>query len=1295
VPVVETAVQISAGAAHTCALQANGGVFCWGNNESGQLGRNHRNSGDTPSDVLDLGGTAVRVEVGDRHSCAVMGFDESVVHCWGANDEGQLGDGSTTDRLLPVRVQGLPGPVRALAAGARATCAVTQAGAVYCWGAAYPLLAFPDGSRTARAYPGFESGWVGIDAGTFHFCALRDDGAVKCFGDGSDGQFGNGPIDGSLGTEFAADLAPGVTQIAAGGHHTCARNAAGGLQCWGLNTKGQLGTGSITRRLVPTQVAGLESNQANVAAGNFHSCALSATGGVKCWGANHQNTVGDGTQNVRLTPVGVVGLDGGVRALATGGDHSCVITAARRVQCWGANYDGRLGNGGNVNSAVPVDVQGLGDVDVLALALGASHACALLQGGAVKCWGSNELGQLGDGSTTTRPLPVDVSGLSSGVTAIAAGYMHTCAIAAAGALKCWGANNTGQLGVGDTAAHRVPTDVVGLASGVQGLGLSEQHSCALLAGGAVKCWGASFFGLLLGDASQSDRLVPGDVPSLRSGVTAIAGGSYSTCVVAGGGLQCWGAYPVGDNTELSRALPTPVAGMESGVTAVDGGFGAQWCAVVDGAAKCWGSNGFAQIGDGTTHGVPLPQTVRVDEPARRVGALEPQANEAATAARSDASGRYVVFQSRASNLVAGDSGLTLDVFRSDRQTGEIVRVSLDDAEVPIAADSSEPAVSADGNLVVFVAPDAAVGKARHRTPEQAKGGAMGVYLRNLVTGTTTRMSSGLNGGSGTQPRLAPNGNAVVFTSDKTPAGVGTRPNVYVVPIGGNGAPGTPRCVSCKSVDTDGSEGADADGESRNGVLSADGALVAFETTAKNGLIGGPSPCGGGADIMLRDLLSGAMQRLSPPPATPAGACGDAGSTNPSIDYAGEIVAFQSDQALDADDDNGHVDVYVARVGGDLAWVSAAPDGTPGNGASRRPDIAGDGQSLVFESEAANLDLSFADNNDHADIHVADLATLEVARLSRGANGAEADAGSDRPALNYDGTKLAFDSAARTLAGLVNGQSNVYQRSNPLASPVRSATWWKSSETGWGLTVFDQGSVLAPAWFTYDSDGEPTWFLTAGAFAQPDGSWRGDLLRLTGTPFDRIEGPAVQSATNVGNATLRFQGDQALEFGYTVDGVTEHKTLAPFPYGARTFACTASPTAARDGASNYSDLWTGAGGNAGWGLTVFHVDDNLFAGWYTYDSDGEAVFFVLATGRQADGSFRGPIFRQRNGVPFSQIDEAPSSTGTDQIGEATLRFSDGDSGTFAYTLGNVSQSKAIVRLLVGSRPSVCQATDARP
>lgn len=1305
VPGLSGVAGLAAGAAHTCALLDSGAVRCWGLNEDGQVGNDARSAEvDSPVEVVGLGGPVRAIAAGAGHSCAIL-LDGRVM-CWGDNSEGQLGDGSTTDRLRPVLVQGLPGPVRVLALGGRASCALTEAGALFCWGPQYPLAAFEGGSLRARAYPGFESGGIDVDAGVFHFCVLDADGSVECFGDGSDGQFGTGPIDSGLEPGNVIGLAPNVVQISAGGHHSCARNRAGGVQCWGLNTKGQLGTDSITRRLVPTQVVGLTSGVDKVVAGQFHSCALSLAGGVECWGGNDQNSLGDGTGQVRLTPVEVVGLQAGVRVLATGSFHTCAINASRRVQCWGANFDGRLGNGNLLNSAMPVDVQGLGNVDALALALGDSHACAVLAGGAVKCWGTNAFGQLGDGTTQDRLAAVDVVGLGSGVRAISAGYANTCAITSGGALKCWGANGAGQLGDGTRINRSAPVDVVGLGSGVLIAGSGEQHSCAVVTGGAVKCWGFSFFGRILGDESTSDRSVPGDVPSLRSGVVGLAVGSYATCVrLDTGAMACWGAVPIGDNTEISRGLRTGVAGLGRDVSDIDVGFGGQLCAVMNGAAKCWGENGFGQVGDGTTHGVPLPQVVVVDEEARRVAALARQGNAASRNSSSDASGRFVVFESDASNLVPNDTNGRSDIFRIDRETGLTERVSVDDAEGQIAGASIEPSVSANGQYVVFVAPAAAVaklhGEGRKAGQARRKSSGSVVYLRNMLSGTTQSMGSATMAGAGTEPQLAPSATAVAFTSDNPTGSIGPpgKENVYYVPLTPDGAslvPGPVTCVSCKALNADGTPGADADGESRNVAISADGKQVAYETTSKNALVAAPSPCPtGSADILLRDLLSGSAQRMSPAASMPSASCGSSGSTAPSIDYAGNTLAFQSDSILSGSDGNGVTDIYVVQAGAPEAplLVSQSPDGVTANGASSEPSLSGDGNSVAFVSSAQNLDLSFADNNDRGDVHTASLqGDVEIARLSRGPTGAESDAPSDRPAMNFDGSRVAFDSAAQNLAPGSGGEVKVYQRDNPLAAPVRSATFWKSNESGWGLTVFDQGNVLAPAWFTYDVDGEPTWFLIGGAFPQADGSYRGDLLRLTGTPFDRIEGPAATSASTIGNVALRFLGDAALEFDYNVQGVQQSKTLTRFPFGTRNFACTASPQAARDNASNYSDLWTSTVPNAGWGLTLFHVDASLFAGWYTYDADGEAVFFVLATTRQSDGSFAGSIFRQRNGTPFAQIADANASPGNDLVGDATFRFSDGDSGTFSYRIGAVNQSKSITRFLVGSRPSVCESVD---
>ena len=168
----------------------------------------------------------------------------------------------------------------------------------------------------------------------------------------------------------------------------------------------------------------------------------------------------------------------------------------------------------------------------------------------------------------------------------------------------------------------------------------------------------------------------------------------------------------------------------------------------------------------------------------------------------------------------------------------------------------------------------------------------------------------------------------------------------------------------------------------------------------------------------------------------------------------------------------------------------------------------------------------------------------------------------------------------------------------------------------------------------------------------------------------------------------------MRFEYRANGVTQTKTLERFPFGARDFSCTVSPGGDRSASANFTDLWTGdESPNAGWGLTLFHIDDGIFAIWYTYDLDGEPTFFVLATSRQPDDSFSGTIFRQRNGTPFLQITDQPASPAADAVGSAVLRFSDGDSASFSYTLGGVSQTKPIARLVVGSRPAECQAGPA--
>jgi alpha-tubulin suppressor-like RCC1 family protein len=347
-----------------------------------------------------------------------------------------------------------------------------------------------------------------IEVSGSHSCALTRAGGAKCWGSNEYSQLGDGTTLDRSSPVDVSGLSSGLTAIAAGSLYSCARTSRGGVKCWGWNRRGELGDGTTIFRSTPVDVSGLGSGVTAIAVGDNNNCALTTSGAVKCWGGNPGGGLGDGTTTDRWTPVDVVGLSGSVTAISVGGVHGCALTSGGGVKCWGANYWGALGDGTTVDRWTPVDVVGLSS-GVTAISAGGGHTCALMSSGGVKCWGRNESGQLGDGTITDRLAPVDVSGLSSGVTAIGAGSDDTCALTSGGGVKCWGLNSDGQLGNGqrgfDPATR--PVDVVGLSSGVTAISVGSIHSCALTHTGGVACWGVNASGQL-GDGTTTDRPTP-------------------------------------------------------------------------------------------------------------------------------------------------------------------------------------------------------------------------------------------------------------------------------------------------------------------------------------------------------------------------------------------------------------------------------------------------------------------------------------------------------------------------------------------------------------------------------------------------------------------------------------------------------------------------------------------------------------------------------------------------------------------------------------------------------------------
>ena len=354
-----------------------------------------------------------------------------------------------------------------------------------------------------------------VALGTSFTCARKPDGTVRCWGDDTSGQLGAGlSFDG--GTRPPATSPQPVVgvsdarRIAAGARHACIVRTSGQASCWGDGVNGQLGNAqSNARSAVPVTVVGLGDATRIAAGGNF-TCAVRRGGDVACWGGNTSGQLGTGNRDERNSPTAVASLNTAAD-ISAGEAHACAVTTSGAVFCWGDNLNGQLGNGRvePAGQSRPVSVPGLSDIVQVSAA--ARSTCALERGGAVSCWGANESGQLGTGAPNQNPNPSPalVPGISDAVS-IWAGDDHACAARRTGAVVCWGASGKGQIGAGPTvdgaALVALPLPVAGIGNAIA-VSTGGAHSCAPLESGAIFCWGENDRGQL-GDRSQQNAFSP-------------------------------------------------------------------------------------------------------------------------------------------------------------------------------------------------------------------------------------------------------------------------------------------------------------------------------------------------------------------------------------------------------------------------------------------------------------------------------------------------------------------------------------------------------------------------------------------------------------------------------------------------------------------------------------------------------------------------------------------------------------------------------------------------------------------
>ena len=357
---------------------------------------------------------------------------------------------------------------------------------------------------------------VTITGGLGHTCTLTMDGAVLCWGLNDAGQLGDGTLtDRPAPGPVPALAGMPIVALDSGEAFTCAQTSTGELYCWGENTNGQLGNGTTVSASSPVPVAGLGGPIESFSAGNDHVCALLTNGTAQCWGANSSAQLGDGTIVSRTVPTAVAGFPASLllQSVTAGQDHTCAVTQAGDAYCWGGNFYGQLGDGTSRTRTLPVRVVGLSTRGqprlgfVAQMVAGSHHTCALSTGGSLFCWGNNASGQLGNSLLQSQRLPSDVAGIDGAIDTLDAGDAFTCARTTLDALWCWGANTDGQLGIDHLFDRSIPTPVSRLGNAALSFGLGLYHACAGTNSALLYCWGDNFYGQL-GDLTTDSSAAP-------------------------------------------------------------------------------------------------------------------------------------------------------------------------------------------------------------------------------------------------------------------------------------------------------------------------------------------------------------------------------------------------------------------------------------------------------------------------------------------------------------------------------------------------------------------------------------------------------------------------------------------------------------------------------------------------------------------------------------------------------------------------------------------------------------------
>lgn len=646
---------IAAGRFHAAALKADGTLWTWGENDYGQLGNGTQTYDDTPARIDDSNDWAL-VAAGDRHTVALK--TNGTLWAWGDNFYGQLGDGTNTHSDSPIQI-GDRDDWALVTTGGLFTIALRYDGTLWAWGM-NDIGQLGIGTASSTNMPIQIQGsnaWDFVDTGIHHTIALRQDGTLWAWGDNSNGQLGDGTTTNKTVPTQIGD-SQGWGFAAAGWDFSMALND-GTIWAWGDNSNGQLGDGTSTDRYVPTPIGG-DNDWVALASGSFHSLALNSDGTLWSWGDNAHFQLGDDTTANKNNPTLIgdgndwhwsavaagerfsLGLmnDGTLWAwgryrgglvvegstidaiitptlvadrdpwhwasVAAGGDHNLSLMSDGTLWAWGQNDFGEVGDGTSVNKKIPVLIDADNNWDIIKG--GSSRSIATMSDGTLWAWGNNFHGNFGDGTTIHRNVPAQ-TGEDSDWDFLSAGGFSTIALKTDGTLWTWGDNSNGQLGNGTNSSLFIPTPI-GDGTDWAYVASGGRSTFALQSDNSLWAWGSNSLGEL-GDGTTSDRWVPTQIGQGYEWTLVDVYSYHTLALRSDGTLWAWGRNyygQLGDGTNTNQNMPVQIGDGSDWVSVATGAFHSI-ALKADGTLWAWGDNNDGQLGDATNTDKNVPTQI--------------------------------------------------------------------------------------------------------------------------------------------------------------------------------------------------------------------------------------------------------------------------------------------------------------------------------------------------------------------------------------------------------------------------------------------------------------------------------------------------------------------------------------------------------------------------------------------------------------------------------------------------------------------------------------------------------------